>query len=54
MIDEDDFWNNRFHHCALAIGFIAHAKGWLHDSERVKRAVYELYEAEIRAKNAKS
>jgi hypothetical protein len=33
-----------FHQAALAVGFVAHAEGWLHDSERVRRAVYHLYE----------
>jgi hypothetical protein len=41
---DDDFWDNRFHQCALAVGFVAHAEGWLHDSERVRRVVYHLYE----------
>jgi hypothetical protein len=40
----DPFWDNRFHTCALAVGFVAHAEGWLHDSERVRRVVYHLYE----------
>lgn len=40
----EDFWDNRFHLAALAIGALAHAGGWLHDSERVKRCVYALYE----------
>jgi hypothetical protein len=35
---------NWFHQAVLAIGFIAAAEGWLHDSERVKRVVYHLYE----------
>jgi hypothetical protein len=33
-----------FHQCALAVGFVAHAEGWLHDSERVRAVVYHLYE----------
>lgn len=33
-----------FHQAALAVGFVAHAGGWLHDSGRVRRAVYHLYE----------
>jgi hypothetical protein len=33
-----------FHQAALAVGFVAHAGGWLHDAERVRRAVYHLYE----------
>ena len=33
-----------FHQAALAVGFVAHAEGWLADSERVRRAVYALYE----------
>ncbi len=33
-----------FHQAALAVGFVAHAEGWLGDSDRVKRAVYALYE----------
>ncbi|MBA4068172.1 MAG: hypothetical protein C0501_31625 [Isosphaera sp.] len=34
-----------FHQAALAVGFVAHAEGWLADSDRVKRAVYTLYES---------
>ncbi len=33
-----------FHQAAVAVGFVAHAEGWLHDSERVRVAVYHLYE----------
>lgn len=44
MTDDPEFWNNRFHAVALAVGFVAHAEGWLHDSERVRRVAYHLYE----------
>ena len=40
----DDFWNDRFHSCALAAGFIAHSEGKLADSEYVKLLAYEMYE----------
>jgi hypothetical protein len=39
-----DFWNDRFHWCVLAAGFLAASEGWLHDSERVKRLAYQWYE----------
>lgn len=41
----DDFWNDRFHWCALAVGFEAAIEGWLHDSERVRRETYAFYES---------
>ena len=43
-MSDDEFWENRLHDLALAVGFVAHAEGWLHDSDRVRRAVYHLYE----------
>ena len=42
--EEPDFWENRFHTAALTVGFVAAAEGWLHDSLRVRTAVYALYE----------
>ncbi len=48
----DDFWADCFHRCALAAGLVAHAEGWLHDSERVKRLAYQWYEEALREKNA--
>jgi hypothetical protein len=47
-----DELSDPFHQFALAVGFLAASEGWLHDSERVKRAVYELYEAEVRRRDA--
>jgi hypothetical protein len=41
----DQFWNDRFHWCALAVGFLAASEGWLHDSDRMKREVYAMYES---------
>ena len=41
---DDEFWRNRFHAVALAVGFVAHAEGWLGDSLRVRTSVYTLYE----------
>lgn len=35
---------DRFHLCALAVGFQAALEGWLGDSQRVKYEVYQLYE----------
>lgn len=40
----DDVLTLWFHQAALAVGWVAHAEGWLPDSERVRRAVYALYE----------
>jgi hypothetical protein len=40
----DDFWENRFHWCALAAGFLAAAEGRLNDDEYVKKLAYEFYE----------
>ena len=39
-----DIWADRFHAVALAVGFVAHAEGWLDDAERVRAVVYHLYE----------
>jgi hypothetical protein len=50
----DPFWSDSFHCIALRVGAIAHAEDWLHDSERVKREVYRLYEEELKEKNAKN
>jgi hypothetical protein len=40
----DDFWRDRFHHCALAAGFIAAAEGRLGDSRYVRDLAYRMYE----------
>ena len=38
------FWNDRFHWCALAAGFLAASEGRLGDSEYVRRLTYQWYE----------
>jgi hypothetical protein len=40
----DDFWNDRFHWCALAAGFLAASEGRLWDSEYVRNLAYQWYE----------
>lgn len=40
----DDIFNDRFHWCSLAAGFLAASEGWLHDSERVRQLAYQWYE----------
>lgn len=40
----EDFWDNRFHWCALVGGFLAAAEGRLDDSRYVRELVYGLYE----------
>ncbi len=40
----DDFWENRFHWCALAAGFLAAAEGRQNDDEYIKKLAYEFYE----------
>jgi hypothetical protein len=40
----EDFWSNRFHHCALAAGFIAESQGRLADALYVRELAYSLYE----------
>ena len=44
MIDPE-FWNDRFHSCALAAGFLAAAEGRLAESEYVRLLAYDLYES---------
>jgi hypothetical protein len=44
MNPDDDFWSNRFHHCALAAGFLAASEGRLDDSRYVQQLAYSLYE----------
>jgi hypothetical protein len=44
MSDDNDFWNDRFHRCALAAGFLAAAEGRLDDSEYVMSLAYSFYE----------
>lgn len=41
----DVFWENRFHWCALAAGFLAAAEGRLDDAGYVKKLAYEFFEA---------
>jgi hypothetical protein len=43
-MDSDDFWQNRFHWCALAAGFLAASEGCLADSRYVRKLAYEFYE----------
>jgi hypothetical protein len=44
MNDDEDFWQNRFHLCALAAGFIAVSEGRVSESRYVQQLAYELYE----------
>jgi hypothetical protein len=44
MIDPE-FWSDRFHHCALAAGFIAAGEGRLAESTYVRQLAYDLYES---------
>lgn len=39
-----DIFNDRFHWCALAAGFLATSEGRLDDSAYVKQLAYEFYE----------
>lgn len=41
---DEEFWSNRFHHCALAAGLLAASEGRLADSRYVQRLAYDLYE----------
>ncbi len=43
-MDNDDFWSNRFHWCALAAGFIAAAEGRIGDSLYVRELTYSMFE----------
>ena len=36
----DDFWQDRFHYCALAAGFIAASEGQLDDALYVRELAY--------------
>jgi hypothetical protein len=40
----EEFWQNRFHWCALAAGFLAAAEGRLKDDRYVQDLAYEFYE----------
>lgn len=40
----EEFWDNRFHWCALAAGFIAVIEGKLYDSYYVRDLAYKMYE----------
>ena len=44
MTDDDEFWSNRFHWCALAAGFLAASEDRIGDSRHVQQLAYELYE----------
>ena len=44
MTDDDEFWSNRFHWCALAAGFLAANEGRIGDSRYVRQLAYEMYE----------
>ncbi len=46
----DGFWDDPFHACALAAGFLAHAEGRLGDAEHVRRLAFGLYGRELAAK----
>ncbi len=39
----DSIFNDRFHWCALAAGFLAAMEDRLHDSEYVKQLTYDFY-----------
>ena len=39
-----DFWNDRFHWCALAAGFLAASEGRLEDSAYVRELAYRCFE----------
>lgn len=41
----EPFWDNRFHWCALAAGFLAATEGRLDDSHYVKDLAYGFYES---------
>jgi hypothetical protein len=40
----DDFWDNRFHWCALAAGFQAAIEGQLGNSDYVRDLAYRMFE----------
>jgi hypothetical protein len=40
----DPFWNDRWHWCALAAGFLAASEGRLEDSEYVRKLAYAFFE----------
>jgi hypothetical protein len=42
--EAEEFWNNRFHYCALAAGFIAAIENRLHDSYYVRDLAYRMYQ----------
>ncbi len=44
MIAGDPFWQDRFHCCALAAGFIAASEGRLDDALYVRELAYSFYE----------
>ena len=44
MTDDEEFWNTRFHWCALAAGFLAQSEGRLAESNYVRQLAYEFYE----------
>jgi hypothetical protein len=44
MSADDSFWDEPFHSCALAAGFVAASEGRLADSEYVRQLAYRWYE----------
>jgi hypothetical protein len=42
---DPEFWQNRFHTCALVAGFLATRDGRLHDAGYVRQIAYQLYES---------
>ena len=47
MTLDPEFWQDRFHFCALYAAKIAFAEGKLEESEYVRRLTYRLYEEAI-------
>jgi len=42
---DPEFWQNRFHTCALVAGFLAARDSRLHDADYVRQIAYQLYES---------
>jgi hypothetical protein len=42
---DPEFWQNRFHTCALVAGLLAARDGRLHDADYVRQIAYQLYES---------
>jgi hypothetical protein len=43
MKPSDPFWNDAFHWCVLAAGFLAASEGRLQDSEYVRELAYQWF-----------